>query len=176
MRRLQRHGSAFCALSLGGLMLLPSANNSSANNQHVQSCRRPLEGRVALVTGGSRGIGSAVAVALADAGAAVAVNYRERAAEAHDVVQTIQRAGGQAMLVGADVSQANEVSTMVAAVEQQLGPVDILVNNAGIGLQRGLDDLTEEDFDRTIAVNLKSAFLVLRQCCLTCGVRGGVAL
>ena len=118
-----------------------------------------LNNRVALVTGGSRGIGQAIAVSLAEAGAAVAVNYREKAAEARNVVETIRRAGGRAMAVGADVSQAAEVAGMVAAVERELGPVDVLINNAGIGLVRTVDDLTEEDFDRTIAVNLKSVFL-----------------
>ena len=118
-----------------------------------------LNNRVALVTGGSRGIGQAIAVSLAEAGAAVAVNFREKAAEARNVVETIRRAGGRAMAVGADVSQAAEVAGMVAAVERELGPVDVLINNAGIGLVRTVDDLTEEDFDRTIAVNLKSVFL-----------------
>ena len=118
-----------------------------------------LNSRVALVTGGSRGIGQAIAVSLAEAGAAIAVNYREKAAEARNVVETIRSAGGRAMAVGADVSQAAEVAGMVAAVERELGPVDVLINNAGIGLVRTVDDLTEEDFDRTIAVNLKSVFL-----------------
>lgn len=118
-----------------------------------------LEKRVALVTGGSRGIGRAVAISLADAGAAVAVNFREKTAEARNVVETIRAAGGRAMAVGADVSEAVQVSEMMAAVDRELGPVDVLVNNAGIGLVRTVDDLTEEDFDRTIAVNLKSVFL-----------------
>jgi 3-oxoacyl-[acyl-carrier protein] reductase len=118
-----------------------------------------LTNRVALVTGGSRGIGRAVAISLADAGAAVAVNYREKEAEARDVVEAIRGVGGRAMAVGADVSKTAEVSGLVAAVERELGPVDVLVNNAGVGLIRGVDDLTEEDFDLTIAVNLKSAFL-----------------
>jgi 3-oxoacyl-[acyl-carrier protein] reductase len=118
-----------------------------------------LNSRVALVTGGSRGIGQAIAISLAEAGAAVAVNYREKAAEARNVVETIRRAGGRAMAVGADVSQAVEVAGMMAAVERELGPVDVLINNAGIGLVRTVDNLTEEDFDLTIAVNLKSVFL-----------------
>ena len=115
--------------------------------------------RVALVTGGSRGIGRAVAISLAEAGAAVAVNYREKAAEAAQVVEAIRNTGGRAMAVGADVSMAKQVSAMISAVERELGPIDVLVNNAGVGLVRGVDDLTEEDFDLTIAVNLKSAFL-----------------
>jgi 3-oxoacyl-[acyl-carrier protein] reductase len=118
-----------------------------------------LNNRVALVTGGSRGIGQAIAVSLAEAGAAVAVNYREKAAEARNVVETIRRAGGRAMAVGTDVSKAAEVAGMMAAIERELGPVDVLVNNAGIGLVRTVDELSEDDFDRTIAVNLKSVFL-----------------
>jgi 3-oxoacyl-[acyl-carrier protein] reductase len=118
-----------------------------------------LNNRVALVTGGSRGIGRAVAISLADAGAAVAVNYREKATEARNVVETIRAAGGRAMAGGADVSRAAQVSEMMAACERELGPVDVLVNNAGVGLVRSVDDLTEEDFDLTIAVNLKSVFL-----------------
>jgi len=118
-----------------------------------------LTKRVALVTGGSRGIGRTVAISLAEAGAAVAVNYREKKAEAEATARAIRAAGGRAMAVGADVSKTAEVARMVAAVEAELGPVEVLVNNAGIGLIRGVDDLTEEDFDLTIAVNLKSAFL-----------------
>jgi 3-oxoacyl-[acyl-carrier protein] reductase len=118
-----------------------------------------LNNRVALVTGGSRGIGRAIAVSLAEAGASIAVNYRDKAAEARNVAETIRGAGGRAMAIGADVSQAAEVAVMMAAIERDLGPVDVLINNAGIGLVRTVDDLTEDDFDRTIAVNLKSVFL-----------------
>ena len=118
-----------------------------------------LTDRVALVTGGSRGIGRAIALALAEAGAAVAVNYRERAKEAGDVVDAVRSKGGRAMAIGADVSRSAEVSSMTGAIERELGSVAILVNNAGLALIRGVDDLTEDDFDRTIAVNLKSAFL-----------------
>ncbi len=118
-----------------------------------------LRAHVALVTGASRGIGAAVARMLAEAGAAVAVNYRERAADADAVVAGIKAKGGRAIAVAADVSKAAAVAAMVERVADEVGPVDILVNNAGIALVRGVDDLTEDDFDRTIAVNLKSAFL-----------------
>jgi 3-oxoacyl-[acyl-carrier protein] reductase len=118
-----------------------------------------LGARVALVTGGSRGIGAAVALMLARAGAAVAVNYRERAADAEAVVANIKSGGGRAIAVAADVSQSAAVAGMIERVGRELGPIDILVNNAGIAIVRGVDDLAEDDFDRTIAVNLKSAFL-----------------
>jgi 3-oxoacyl-[acyl-carrier protein] reductase len=118
-----------------------------------------LHNRVALVTGASRGIGAAIASAFAEAGAAVAINYRERASDAEAVAAKISAQGGKALAVGADVSRREPVAAMVAHVAAELGPIDVLVNNAGIGIVRGVDDLTEEDFDLTIAVNLKSAFL-----------------
>jgi 3-oxoacyl-[acyl-carrier protein] reductase len=118
-----------------------------------------LSARVALVTGGSRGIGAAVALMLARSGAAVAVNYRERAADAEAVVANIKSGGGRAIAVAADVSQSAAVAGMIERVGRELGPIDILVNNAGIAIVRGVDELTEDDFDRTILVNLKSAFL-----------------
>ncbi|HZR90545.1 MAG TPA: 3-oxoacyl-ACP reductase family protein [Bradyrhizobium sp.] len=121
-----------------------------------------LKGRVALVTGGSRGIGAAIARDLAQAGAAVAVNYRAQADEANAVIEELRRAGAKAIAIQADVSQAAEVAKMVARVTSELGPVDILVNNAGIAMTRGVDDLTEADFDQTIAVNLKSVFLCIQ--------------
>jgi 3-oxoacyl-[acyl-carrier protein] reductase len=114
---------------------------------------------VALVTGGSRGIGAAIVRRLADAGAAVAINYRERADEANALVKTIGENGGRAIAFAADVSQADAVARMVQHVTSELGPIGILVNNAGIAITRGVDDLSEADFDQTIAVNLKSVFL-----------------
>lgn len=121
-----------------------------------------LRGRVALVTGGSRGIGAAIATELSRAGAAVAVNYRQRADEAPKLIQALKNAGGRAIPAPADVSQAAAVAGLVEHVTSELGPVDILVNNAGIAITRGVDDLTEADFDQTIAVNLKSAFLCMQ--------------
>jgi 3-oxoacyl-[acyl-carrier protein] reductase len=118
-----------------------------------------LSGRVALVTGASRGIGRAIALALSQAGAAVAVNYRERAADADAVAELVRNGGGRAATFRADVSFATEVGTMIDAVREHLGPVDILVNNAGMAAPRTIDDITEADFDATIAANLKSAFL-----------------
>jgi 3-oxoacyl-[acyl-carrier protein] reductase len=118
-----------------------------------------LHGRVALVTGGSRGIGAAISRALAEAGAAVGVNYRERADEANRLVDMIAMANGRAVTIRADVSQTSAVAKMVERAKSELGPIDILVNNAGIAITRGIDNLSEADFDQTIAINLKSVFL-----------------
>jgi 3-oxoacyl-[acyl-carrier protein] reductase len=120
---------------------------------------KSLNGRTALVTGGSRGIGAAVALALADAGAAVAINYRERVGDAEAVARKIHAAGARAVAVGADVSQSSDITEMVRHVEATLGRIDILVNNAGVAIRRNIDELTEAEFDLTLAVNLKSAFL-----------------
>jgi 3-oxoacyl-[acyl-carrier protein] reductase len=122
-----------------------------------------LKGKVALVTGSSRGIGRAVALALAEAGADVAVNYRNQEKQALEVCEQIRAWGRRSVAVGADVSQAGEVNRMVEAVEKELGPVDILINNAGKVWQKPLEEITEEDFDTMIAVNLKSAFLVTQR-------------
>ena len=114
-----------------------------------------LSGRNALVTGGSRGIGRAIALALAECGAAVAVNFRTRGEEADAVVERIRSSGGRAIVVRADVSVSAEVSALAEHVARDLGPIDILVNNAGIALE----DAGEDTFDRTLASNLKSAYL-----------------
>nr|WP_294559880.1 SDR family oxidoreductase [uncultured Rhodopila sp.] len=118
-----------------------------------------LTGRIALVTGASRGIGAAIALALAEAGADVAVNYRQRFAEAESVAASVTAIGRRAITIATDVSDSTAVAAMVANMTSRLGAPDILVNNAGIALIRGIDDLTEADFDQTIAVNLKSVFL-----------------
>ena len=124
----------------------------------MMTIKTDLAGHTALVTGASRGIGAAIAVALAEAGAAVAVNYRERADQADAVAADIKRMGSRAVAFAADVSQSLAVAKMIDHVGSALGPIDILVNNAGMAIVRSIDELTEDEFDRTIAVNLKSAF------------------
>lgn len=119
-----------------------------------------LAGRIALVTGGSRGIGRAIALALAAAGADIAVNYRSRRAEAEEVAAAIDKLGRRSLAVAADVSSAGEAQRLVDSVSSALGRVGILVNNAGMAQPVTLDTLTEAVWDATIAVNLKSAFLV----------------
>jgi 3-oxoacyl-[acyl-carrier protein] reductase len=114
-----------------------------------------LKGRVALVTGASRGIGRAIALALAEQSAVVAVNFQTRVQDAEAVVSQIRGVGGKAIAIRADVSVSAQVADMAARVAGELGPVDVLVNNAGIAIT----GVREEDFDLGIAVNLKSAFL-----------------
>ena len=121
---------------------------------------RDLKNRVALVTGGSRGIGAGIAVALARAGADVGVNYRENADAAAAVCREISGIGQKALAVRADVSVAAEVRRMISEVETRLGSIDILVNNAGISRPQKLEEITEADWDAVLRTNLKSVFLV----------------
>ena len=126
--------------------------------------RGALAGRVAVVTGASRGIGRAVAQELARAGAAVAINYRRAAHEAARVVETIERAGGRAVAVCADVSDPAAVTDLFAETTARLGPVDTLVANAGLkgGRTRGIVDVPIEAFDEAVATNVRGVFLCVQ--------------
>lgn len=119
-----------------------------------------LQGRIALVTGAGRGIGRAIAVALAKAGCDVAINYRERDAEAGETARLVESLGRRAFLARADVADADQVARMAEEVARGLGPVGVLVNNAGQSRPMPLDALTINDFDDALSVNLRSAFLV----------------
>jgi 3-oxoacyl-[acyl-carrier protein] reductase len=123
----------------------------------------PLANRVALVTGASRGIGKAIAIALAEAGADVAINYRAQREAAEAVAQTIRATGRKCIVVQADVSISADVNRMVKTVENELGPVNILVNNAGIGKMLPADQITEEIWNEYLRVNLTSVFLVTQR-------------
>jgi len=118
-----------------------------------------LTGKKALVTGASRGIGQGIALALARQGADVAVNYRSSRERAEAVVAEIKKSGRDSFSVQADVSKKEEVERMVKEVAERFGRIDVLVNNAGIAIFKSFDQLEEEDWDQTLAVNLKSQFL-----------------
>lgn len=122
-----------------------------------------LKDKVALVTGASRGIGKAIALALAENGAAVAVNYSSSEASAVEVAELIGKNGGKAEIFKARVNVEAEVEEMFSAVEKSLGPVDILVNNAGITKDNLLMRMKTEEWDSVIDVNLKGAFLCTRR-------------
>lgn len=119
-----------------------------------------IQGKTCIVTGASRGIGRGCALALGRAGCRVAVNYRERADEAEETRRLIEEAGGAAFIIQADVSQAEDVRRLVEETRERFGPVSILINNAGIAITKPFDELTEADWDTTLTVNLKSAFLL----------------
>ncbi|HUI57386.1 MAG TPA: 3-oxoacyl-ACP reductase family protein [Bryobacteraceae bacterium] len=119
-----------------------------------------LTGRVAVVTGSSRGIGRAIALALSQAGADVAINFLSRAADAQTAAEQVRQSGRRCAVFQADVSLSSAVESFIRGVEEQLGPVDVLVNNAGIASPRKIEDLTESDWDAVITANLKSCFLV----------------
>jgi 3-oxoacyl-[acyl-carrier protein] reductase len=119
-----------------------------------------LAGKVALVTGGGRGIGKAIALALADAGCDVAVNYVSREADAQETAAAIRATGRRAIIAKADVSKSADVTALVATVDAGLGPVDILVNNAGRATFETIDQMTEASWNEIIQVNLSSMFLM----------------
>lgn len=117
-----------------------------------------LDGRVALVTGASRGIGKAIALELAARGAAVAVNYRQSAQSAAQVVEQINSNGGNALAFQSDVSDFHQAQDVVKATVEQLGGLDILINNAGITRDKLIMMMSEQDWDAVLNINLKSTF------------------
>jgi glucose 1-dehydrogenase len=131
---------------------------------------RGLKGRNVLVTGGSSGIGQAIAVRFAEYGANVAINYLRRPEEAEDTesqvhacVAKVQQEGVQDVLVQGDVSKEEDVVRMVGDAIDGLGGIDVLVNNAGIQISRPSEELSSEDFDKVLAVNLRGSFLCARE-------------
>jgi 3-oxoacyl-[acyl-carrier protein] reductase len=119
-----------------------------------------LNGKVALVTGSSRGIGRAIAIGLAEAGAAVIINYLHRADEARAAESEVRHLGRSSIAVQADVSAASGVASLIAAAHHHIGPIDILVNNAGISRPQPVHEITEQDWNDVIDINLKSCFLL----------------
>jgi 3-oxoacyl-[acyl-carrier protein] reductase len=130
-------------------------------NTAEQSINTPLGGKVALVTGGTRGIGRAIALKLAGLGADVAICGRD-AAKLVETEAALRAMKIRALAVTADVTKASDVAALLKSVEKELGPVNLLVNNAGTGVFGPVQEKSEEDWDRGMNTNLKSVFLVSR--------------
>jgi len=122
-----------------------------------------LAGKAALVTGASRGIGAAIARRLAADGAAVAITYSSSPEKAAEVVKEIEAAGGRAIAIQADASDAGAVRAAVGKAAADLGRLDILVNNAGVAIMAPLPELSEADFERTFAINVKALFVASQE-------------
>lgn len=121
-----------------------------------------LEGKVAIVTGASRGIGRAVAINLAQSGADIVVNYSGSEGAAQETVEAVQALGRKAIKIKANVANADEVASMVEEAHKEFGHIDILVNNAGITRDGLLMRMKDEDFDAVIDINLKGVYLVTK--------------
>lgn len=122
-----------------------------------------LAGKGAIVTGASRGIGRAIAELLAERGAAVAVNYRSDEAAARETVVAIERAGGRAVAIRADIAGTAEIARLFDQAEAALGPLDIVVANAGFVLGKKAVDITEEEYDSVFGTNARGAFFTMQQ-------------
>jgi 3-oxoacyl-[acyl-carrier protein] reductase len=122
-----------------------------------------LTGKAALVTGGSRSIGAAIVKRLAADGAAVALTYSSSPDQADEVVRAVQGAGGSALAIRADAADPAAVRAAVAQTVEAFGGIDVLVNNAGIAIVKPVDDLTLEDFDRIVAVNVRGVFVATQE-------------
>jgi len=133
-----------------------------------------LNGKVAVVTGGSKGIGAAIAKSLAAEGASVVVNYASSKAGAETVVAAIKAAGGKAVAVGGDVSKASEAQGIIAAAIKNFGRLDILVNNSGVYEFAGVDAITEELFHKTFNINVLGLLLVTQAAVKHLGVGASI--
>ncbi len=135
--------------------------------------QRALEGKVALVTGASSGIGKAIAIEMGRQGASVVVNYIGKPDAANAVVKAIEQEDGSAVAIEADVAKQSEVSNMMAEAIAKLGRIDVLVNNAGIEIESPFLEKTEEEWDRVIAVDLKGPFLCTQSAARQMAKNGG---
>jgi len=133
-----------------------------ADGSGLVAVTRPLAKQVAIVTGASRGIGRAIAISLATAGAGIVVNHRDSSDEAERVAERIRRTGSRALVIKADVSDEDDIARMVEETMSAFGRIDILVNNAGLPRAEPFFQTTVKEFDRVMAVNVRGPFLCSR--------------
>lgn len=138
---------------------------STQTNSSIQAnnINQSLAGKVALVTGGSRGIGAAIAKRLSSQGAAVAITYASNSTSAEEVVNSIRIAGGKAIAIQANSAKAEDIKHAIVETATQLGGLDILVNNAGVATMAPIDNFAEADFDHLLAVNVKGVFIAVQE-------------
>ena len=122
------------------------------------SFENDIKGKIVLITGSSRGIGRAIAIELAKFGYTIVIHYNVKLDDAKIVQSMVNNYGNQSMIVQADVSMSNDVKKMIKTIEKKFGSIDILVNNAAIAESKDIENITEQDWDRTINTNLKSVF------------------
>jgi 3-oxoacyl-[acyl-carrier protein] reductase len=137
---------------------------------------KKIAGKVALVTGGSKGIGAAIAERLAADGAAVAFTYASSPQKAGEVARAIESAGGRALAIRADSADAEAVKNAVAETVKTFGRLDILVNNAGVAVLNPIDEVSPDEFDRLVAVNIKGVFVATREAVRHMGEGGRIIM
>jgi len=133
-----------------------------------------LAGKVAIVTGASRGIGRAIALRLSQEGASVVVNYKRGAQQAKDVVSAIEAAGGKALAVQADVSKTAEIRDLFDRTQETYSQIEILVNNAGVTFNKPVAEVTEAEFDNIFAINVKGTFFACQEAAKRMGEGGRI--
>lgn len=150
--------------------------NDKLQGQKNTMSTKKLTGKVALVTGGSRGLGAAIAKRLAQDGAAVALTYTSSPQKADEVVLAIEAAGGRALAIRADSANVEAVKNAIAETVKTFGRLDILVNNAGVGAFTAIDQISLDDFDRLVAVNVKGVFVATQEAVRHMGEGGRIIM
>ncbi len=153
-----------------------SSTNGSISSGHAQSPPKSLTGKVALVTGASRGIGAGIALELGSRGASVVVNYVKTKSSADEIVQQIEKFGSKAIAIQADVSKVSEITRLFEETKQHFGKIDVVMSNSGTESFDKTEDITEERFDYVFGLNIRAQFFVGQQAYKYCEEGGRLIL